>query len=142
MASGQYSSWESRTSILAPPTSRSSLATRPSRSSWSQPELDPGRTACVPLSEGFNITIGGDNNDLYNKVQAGELDGVVDGIVPPPVLRTYSTDPTLQPRLHINPSDAVRYISFNMAMPPFDDVHVRKAINLALDKAGMAGPWR
>ena len=66
-----------------------------------------------------------------------ELDGVVDGIVPPQVLRQYSTDPTLQPLLHINPSDAVRYISFNMAIPPFDDVHVRKALNLALDKAGM-----
>ena len=87
--------------------------------------------------DGFNISIGGDNNDLYNKVQAGELDGVVDGIVPPQVLRSYSTDPTLQPSLHINPSDAVRYLSFNLAVPPFDDVHVRKAVNLALDKAGM-----
>lgn len=87
--------------------------------------------------DGFNISIGGDNNDLYNKIQAGELDGVVDGIVPPQVLRSYSTDPTLQPLLHINPSDAVRYISFNLAAPPFDDIHVRKAVNLALDKAGM-----
>ena len=39
--------------------------------------------------------------------------------------------------LHINPSDAVRYISFNLAAPPFDDIHIRKAVNLALDKAGM-----
>ena len=54
-----------------------------------------------------------------------------------PVLRTYSTDPTLQPLLHINPSDAIWYISFNLAVPPFDDIHVRKAFNLALDKAGM-----
>ena len=82
-------------------------------------------------------SIGGDNNDLYNKVQAGELDFVVDGAVPPQVLRQYSTDPTLQPLLHINPSDAVRYISFNMAVPPFDDVNVRKAVNLAFDKDGM-----
>ena len=102
------------------------------------PNYDPATDGLRPAyPDGFNIAIGGDNNDLYNKVQAGELDGVVDGIVPPPVLRTYSTDPTLQPRLHINPSDAVRYISFNLAIPPFDDVHVRKALNLALDKAGM-----
>ena len=102
------------------------------------PNYDPATDGLRPAyPDGFNIAIGGDNNDLYNKVQAGELDGVVDGIVPPPVLRTYSTDPTLQPRLHINPSDAVRYISFNVAIPPFDDVHVRKALNLALDKAGM-----
>src|SRR4029453_13846877 len=94
-----------------------------------------GRRTAWP--ERFNIKIGGDNNDLYNKVQAGELDGVVDGIVPPPVLRSYSTDPTLQPLLHINPPDAVRYVSFNLAEPPFDDVHRRKAFNLPLDKSGM-----
>ena len=102
------------------------------------PNYDPATDGLRPAyPDGFNISIGGDNNDLYNKVQAGELDGVVDGIVPPPVLRTYSTDPTLQPLLHINPSDAVRYISFNLAAPPFDDIHIRKAVNLALDKAGM-----
>jgi len=102
------------------------------------PNYDPSTDGLRPAyPDGFNITIGGDNNDLYNKVSAGELDGVVDGIVPPPVLRQYSTDPTLQPLLHINPSDAVRYVSFNLAVPPFDDIHVRKAFNLALDKAGM-----
>jgi peptide/nickel transport system substrate-binding protein len=102
------------------------------------PNYDPATDGLRPAyPDGFNISIGGDNNDLYNKVQAGELDGVVDGIVPPNVLRTYSTDPTLQPLLHINPSDAVRYVSFNVAEPPFDDVHMRKAFNLALDKAGM-----
>ncbi len=102
------------------------------------PNYDPATDGLRPAyPDGFNISIGGDNNDLYNKVQAGELDGVVDGIVPPNVLRSYSTDPTLQPLLHINPSDAVRYISFNLAEPPFDDIHIRKAVNLALDKAGM-----
>ena len=102
------------------------------------PGYDPATDGLRPAyPDGFTISIGGDNNDLYNKIQAGELDGVVDGIVPPQVLRSYSTDPTLQPLLHINPSDAVRYISFNLAAPPFDDIHVRKAVNLALDKAGM-----
>src|SRR4030095_3638918 len=70
------------------------------------PNYDPATDGLRPAyAHGFNITIGGDNNDRYNKVQAGELDGVVDGIVPPPVLRTYSTDPTPQPRLHINHAD-------------------------------------
>lgn len=102
------------------------------------PSYDPATDGLRPAyPDAIDISIGGDNNDLYNKVSAGELDAVVDGIVPPPVLRTYSTDPTLQPLLHINPSDAVRYLSFNLAEPPFDDVHVRKAVNLALDKAGM-----
>ena len=102
------------------------------------PSYDPATDGLRPaFADAITVSIGGDNNDLYNKVQAGELDAVVDGIVPPPVLRTYSTDPTLQPLLHINPSDGVRYVSFNLAAPPFDDVHVRKAFNLALDKGGM-----
>jgi peptide/nickel transport system substrate-binding protein len=102
------------------------------------PSYDPSTDGLRPAyPDAIDITIGGDNNDLYNKILAGELDGVVDGIVPPQVLRQFSTDPTLQPRLHIFPSDAVRYVSFNLAMPPFDDVHVRKAFNLALDKEGM-----
>jgi peptide/nickel transport system substrate-binding protein len=102
------------------------------------PGYDPATDGLRPAyPDGITISIGGDNNDLYNKVAAGELDFVADGIVPPQVLRQYSTDPTLQPLLHINPSDGVRYVSFNQAMPPFDDVHVRKAFNLALDKSGM-----
>ncbi len=102
------------------------------------PSYDPATDGLRPAyPDAIDITIGGDNNDLYNKIIAGELDGVVDGIVPPQVLRQFSTDPTLQPRLHIYPSDAVRYISFNMAIPPFDDVNVRRAFNLALDKEGM-----
>jgi peptide/nickel transport system substrate-binding protein len=102
------------------------------------PSYDPSTDGLRPAyPDAIDITIGGDNNDLYNKILAGELDGVVDGIVPPQVLRQFSTDPTLQPRLHIFPSDAVRYVSFNLAMPPFDDIHVRKAFNLALDKEGM-----
>ena len=102
------------------------------------PSYDPATDGLRPAyPEAINITIGGDNNDLYNKILAGELDGVVDGIVPPQVLRQFSTDPTLQPRLHIFPSDAVRYVSFNLGIPPFDDVYVRKAFNLALDKEGM-----
>ncbi|MGQ0671184.1 MAG: ABC transporter substrate-binding protein [Actinomycetota bacterium] len=101
--------------------------------SW-DPATDDLRPAYV---DGFSITIGGDSTDLYNKVDAGELDIVVDSGPPPELLQKYSTDPTLQDRLHTNPSDAVRYLSFNLGVPPFDDVHVRKAVNLAVDKAGL-----
>ena len=75
------------------------------------------------------VTIGGDNDDLYNQVAAGEIDFVVDGAVPPDKIKEYQTTPDLQDRMNVYPSDAMRYVSFNLAMPPFDDVHVRKAIN-------------
>ena len=34
--------------------------------------------------------------------------------------------------LNVYPSDAMRYVSFNLALAPFDDIHVRKAVNLGL----------
>jgi peptide/nickel transport system substrate-binding protein len=88
--------------------------------------------------ERIEVTIGGDNDDKYNQVAAGTLDFVVDGAVPPEKIREYQNDPDLLDRLNIYPSDAVRYVSFNIAEPPFDDVHVRKAVNWAFDKQG----WR
>jgi ABC-type transport system substrate-binding protein len=43
-------------------------------------------------------------------------------------------DPALG-QVHVNSSDFVRFISMNLAMPPFDDLHVRRAVNYAVDKA-------
>jgi peptide/nickel transport system substrate-binding protein len=100
--------------------------------SWSA-ETDDLRPA---YPDEILVTIGGDNDDLYNQVSAGEIDFVVDGAVPPDKIQEYQTTPDLQDRMNVYPSDAVRYVSFNLAMPPFDDVHVRKAINWAFDKEG------
>ena len=102
------------------------------------PSYDPATDGLRPAyPDEINVAIGGDEQDLFNKVALGELDAIVDGLVPPQMLRQYSTDPTLQPFLHINQDDVVRYLEFNVAEPPFDDVNVRKAVNFALDKAGM-----
>ena len=76
-------------------------------------------------------------DDLYNKVKSNDLDFVVDGAVPPDTIREYTTNPDLQSKINVYPSDALRYISFNFLVPPFDDIHVRKAFNWALDKSGM-----
>ena len=85
----------------------------------------------------ITVEIGGNNDDLYNKIKANELDFVVDGAVPPDVIREYQTNPDLQSKINVHASDALRYISFNFLVPPFDDIHVRKAFNWALDKQGM-----
>jgi peptide/nickel transport system substrate-binding protein len=49
----------------------------------------------------------------------------------------YRADPTLEKRLFAHVANVVRYISLNLAVPPFDDVHVRKAVNLAIDKQAL-----
>jgi ABC-type transport system substrate-binding protein len=46
----------------------------------------------------------------------------------------YLADPDLKKRLHIYPADFQDWLALNMAVPPFDDVHVRKAVNWAIDK--------
>jgi peptide/nickel transport system substrate-binding protein len=101
------------------------------------PQWDPATDELRPAyPDVIQTTIGGDNNDLYNQIASGELDFVVDGAVPPNKIKEYTTNPDLQDRLNVYPSDGVRYVSFNLALPPFDDIHVRKAINWAIDKQG------
>ncbi len=85
----------------------------------------------------IEVSIGGNNDDLYNQIKAGTIDFVVDGAVPPNVIQEYETNPDLQKKIHVYPSDALRYLAFNVLTPPFDDIHVRKAVNWALDKQGM-----
>jgi peptide/nickel transport system substrate-binding protein len=101
------------------------------------PSYDP---ASDGLRDAFpdriEVRIGGDNDDLYNQVAAGDLDFVVDGVPPPEKIRDYQINPDLQDKININASDAIRYVSFNLAVPPFDDVHVRKAVSWAFDKQG------
>ena len=102
------------------------------------PSWDPATDELRPAyPDRIEMSIGGNNDDLYNKVKSNDLDFVVDGAVPPDTIREYSTNPDLQSKINVYPSDALRYISFNFLMPPFDDIHVRKAFNWALDKDGM-----
>ena len=83
------------------------------------------------------VSIGGSEEDLSNKVDVGELDIIDDGVPPPQQVSKYQGDPDLSDQIFSDPSDVVRYFSFNLAEPPFDDIHVRRAVNYALDKEGM-----
>jgi peptide/nickel transport system substrate-binding protein len=102
------------------------------------PSYDPSTDDLRPAyPDRIETTIGGDVADLFNKVEAGVVDYVADAATPPPdVLQKYSTNPDLQPFLHTYQQNAVRNISMNLGVPPFDDIHVRKAMNFIYDKAG------
>ncbi|HJP65610.1 MAG TPA: ABC transporter substrate-binding protein [Actinomycetota bacterium] len=50
------------------------------------------------------------------------------------LIPTYQADPELSKRLFIYPADFANWLAMNLAVPPFDDIHVRKAVNFAYDK--------
>ncbi|MGH2691257.1 MAG: ABC transporter substrate-binding protein, partial [Actinomycetota bacterium] len=108
--------------------------------SW-DPETDPLRPAYV---DAVQMEINESTDVNFNKFQDGAIDLVYDGVPPKQVLAQYPLEPGVPPleqviegpdgTLHVTPSDGLRYMSMNLAQPPFDDVHVRKAINLVMDK--------
>jgi peptide/nickel transport system substrate-binding protein len=83
--------------------------------------------------EGFAFTINTNLDDIYNRVQSGDLD-IAHGAPPAAILQQYLTNPDLQDNYKSDPGDRTWYITMNMIAPPFDDIHVRKAVNLVVNK--------
>ncbi len=96
--------------------------------SWGQDDLRPAYVDQV------DVAIGGTPEDLSNKVDTGETDMMYDGVPPQTQLQQYQSDPQKKSQIHANLSDSNRYLAMNMAVPPFDDVHVRRAMNYIIDK--------
>jgi ABC-type transport system substrate-binding protein len=84
------------------------------------------------------LTFGGTPASAAAAVDKGTLDMVFDRNAPVAQTRRYLADPTLKGRVFLYPGDFLYFLPMNVAMPPFDDVHVRRAVNLAIDKAGIA----
>jgi peptide/nickel transport system substrate-binding protein len=72
--------------------------------------------------------------EIFARIERGELDGSPD-TPPAAIVRKYEDTQELRDRLKAFPADTVWYISMNLTTPPFDDVHVRRAANLAIDRA-------
>jgi peptide/nickel transport system substrate-binding protein len=68
-------------------------------------------------------------------VEAGALDLAWDVIPPHDQVATFANDPALRSRLISEPNDVVFLVVMNVAIRPLDDIHVRRALNLVVDKA-------
>jgi peptide/nickel transport system substrate-binding protein len=79
--------------------------------------------------------------DLYNKVEAGQFNMAAVSSIPPSVLKKYVTNPSLKKYLHSNSGDRTWYLTMNLTQPPFDDVHVRRAMNFIIDKTALIQTW-
>jgi peptide/nickel transport system substrate-binding protein len=97
------------------------------------------------LPERYEIRLNTNPEDSYAKLERGELEHVHE-TAPPAVLDKYQTQEDLKQYFHVEPDDAVWYLTMHPGMPPFDDIHVRKATNFIMDKTGLiqviGGPVR
>jgi len=104
--------------------------------SWARVS-DPLRPAYVDRIE---ITMGASDDDAAQLVDRARADVILRGSPPPQVLpwlvEKFRADPRLG-RVEVNSRDFVRAISMNLAVPPFDDIHVRRAVNYILDKSAL-----
>jgi peptide/nickel transport system substrate-binding protein len=91
--------------------------------------------------DGITVAVDTNVDDIFSRVQAGDLDSSIADQPPKPVLQQYLTDQAKKPFLHSNSGDRTWYITMNWITPPFDDIHVRKAANWVMDKAGILQAW-
>jgi peptide/nickel transport system substrate-binding protein len=101
--------------------------------SW-EPSTDDLRPA---YPDRIEIALGGDPDELAAAVERSELDMVFAASGTAQQVERYQEDPALADRLFVDPNDTTLTVSMNLAVPPFDDVHVRRAVNLAIDKAAL-----
>jgi peptide/nickel transport system substrate-binding protein len=82
---------------------------------------------------------GGDGDELARRVDTGEVDLVLaDATSPLDQVATYQADPALEDRVYEGSRDAGFAVTMNIAAPPFDDLHVRRAVSTAIDEASLA----
>jgi peptide/nickel transport system substrate-binding protein len=92
-------------------------------------------------ADAITVTVDTNVDDIFSKIEAGQLDSSISDQPPKPVLQRYLTDPNKKNNLHTNSGDRTWYITMNWATPPFDDIHVRKAANWVMDKQGILQAW-
>src|SRR5581483_1674386 len=88
----------------------------------------------------FKFVVNSNADDIFAKVQAGQYDDEVSSPTAK-TIRQYETTASLKPRMIPNVGDRTNYITMNLTQPPFDDIHVRKAMNYISDKAALQKAW-
>jgi peptide/nickel transport system substrate-binding protein len=101
--------------------------------SWNA-ESDNLRAA---YADRIELALTADPMAAYADVVADEVDLVLDAGPPAALTARYAADSGLKERLVVVPQDELWFAAMNVAQPPFDDVHVRRAANLAVDKEAL-----
>jgi peptide/nickel transport system substrate-binding protein len=88
----------------------------------------------------FEFTVDTNLDDIYNKIAAGDLEDEY-ATASPKVFREYSLNASKRKFLRTNSGDQTYYVTMNLTQPPFDDVHVRRAMNWAMDRNSLRKAW-
>lgn len=97
--------------------------------SWSR-ETDELRKAYVDRIEVRVV----ERRDGARAVEQGSLDVVIDSAPTTRQLERYLDDPELRDRVVGEGCNFTSFASMRLAAPPFDDVHVRRAVNYAFNR--------
>ena len=95
---------------------------------------DPNRPA---LPDGLELTIA-PIHDPYPGLLDGRSHLVMGEDPPPEILRDYTGSTELQELVVRSASNISRFVTMNVAQKPFNDIHVRRAVALVLDKGALA----
>jgi len=101
--------------------------------SWDR-STDALRSAFVDRIEITNMA---DPDTLTSAIQADNIDVSLSTNLSDPQLASLRSDNASARRVHVIPGLISKYINLNLAVPPFDDIHVRRAVQLATDKRGI-----
>ena len=88
----------------------------------------------------FEFTVDTNLDDIYNKIAAGDLEDEY-ATASPKVFREYSLNASKRKYLRTNSGDQTYYVTMNLTQPPFDDVHVRRAMNWVMDRNSLRKAW-
>lgn len=101
--------------------------------SW-DPATDPLRAALVDRIEAVFVESPEAAAEL---VESGAAD-IMGEPAPLATAERFLADPELRDRVFTQAAARVHYMAMNLALPPFDDIHVRRAVNFAIDRASVA----
>ena len=88
------------------------------------------------LPDEFTFTVNSNADDIYARVTRGDIEEEIAGETPS-VLRQYNGSP----QLHTNDGDRTWYLTMNLTQPPFDDLHVRRAVNFVVNREALRKSW-
>ncbi|MEZ4671234.1 MAG: ABC transporter substrate-binding protein [Anaerolineae bacterium] len=86
-----------------------------------------------PKVDRIQLDVGVEPSVMVLRVESGEADTSLDFVAPADYPRI-AEDPALSKQLILSPTPNVQYLSYNVREKPYDDVRVRQALSMALDR--------